>query len=194
MTLRKLIALAALSTWLVLPTTAWAQEPPHAPAPVTATDTATAPAAPQDVVVPAEVSADSVAKTATPPVPVETTGSNAEADPDFIVTSAKWIIDQARGGNWGLALVALCLLVVFVVRKYFWKSVPKKWVPYLSLVAATGAAVLAALTAGVPVSEAISAGVMTGLAATGAWEAFGPKGDSEKKDAPTDDQPEAEAS
>jgi len=86
------------------------------------------------------------------------------------IEAGQLLVEAVQSGNWTVAVALGLTLLIFVVRKYLWKSIPKKAIPYVTLGLATAAEVAVALYAGAEPLTAVLSGVMLGLAAVGGWE------------------------
>jgi len=104
-------------------------------------------------------------------VAVAQTPPGGDIDP---TAAGSQLVDAIAGGQWGIAIGAGVMLLVWALRVFLWPSVPTKVLPWLAVALAvlgTGATAL--------VSEpskwlaAIWAGVQAGLAAAGAWGLIG---------------------
>jgi len=111
----------------------------------------------------------------------QTTADGSAAEPDFFIAIGKLIVDYAQQGNWMPAASLLVLLGVVATRRFFWTSVPKRLVPLVAVAAAVAFQALGAILAGASPVNAIVPGLMTGLGATGLWEALGPKSDKKEE-------------
>jgi hypothetical protein len=80
-----------------------------------------------------------------------------------------------QAGDYTAGAALLLMLVVFLIRKFLWKSIPGKYIPYVTIATATAVEVSVALYAGEPVVSAVMGGLSMGLAAVGGWEAVGRK-------------------
>lgn len=79
-------------------------------------------------------------------------------------------IDAISGKQWGLAIGAGLMLVVWIIRTFIWRSVSSKVLPWLAVaIGAVGAFAGAMLAAPSQWLAAIMAGIQTGLAAAGTW-------------------------
>lgn len=113
-----------------------------------------------------EVEADAPAEVDAPEEPA------VPEDTDEAISSVLQIVQAAQAGNWTAAGALFLMLFVFVVRKFAWKSIPKKYIPYTVIGLAVAGDLGAALYIGAdPLSAALS-GFAVGLAAIGGWEVF----------------------
>ena len=122
-----------------------------------------------------EESAPEEAEAAEADAPVEEVEADAPAvpeDTDEAISSVLQIVQAAQAGNWTAAGALFLMLFVFIVRKFAWKSIPKKYIPYTVIGLAVAGDLGAALYIGAdPLSAALS-GFAVGLAAIGGWEVF----------------------
>tara|TARA_Y100000310_G_scaffold244704_1_gene249575 strand:+ start:1097 stop:1516 length:420 start_codon:yes stop_codon:yes gene_type:complete len=118
-------------------------------------------------------------------------------DVEDAVQTGQLLAEAVQSGNWTVAAAMALTLTVFVVRRFLWKEIPKKWIPYSSLGLAVAAEVAVALYAGADPLAAVLSGLVLGLAAVGGWEfikgifkkkteaAGWPEGEKESEDPPT---------
>lgn len=99
-----------------------------------------------------------------PPVPVDT-GSALGLVPS--------ILHAFSTGDYSLGFALLLLIVVYVVRNFFWKSIPDAMVPIATAGLAALTAVAGALYVHVDPVKAIESGLGIGLATVGFWECVG---------------------
>lgn len=83
--------------------------------------------------------------------------------------------DAVQASDYAMIGALALMLVVFVVRKYLWKSIPKEHIPLVTVTLAVLGEIAMALYAGVEWTQAIASGVSIGLAAIGGWEVLGKK-------------------
>jgi hypothetical protein len=94
------------------------------------------------------------------------TGSEAFEVVQLLVTAAK-------AGQYGLAVALGLSLLVWVIRTFFWSAIPKEYVRYASVAMGAVLTFAGAMVVGLPLSEALFAGlggVLAGLSAVGLWE------------------------
>ena len=90
---------------------------------------------------------------------------------DAVSDEASILVDAIQSKNWGLVLGMLLSLLVAVANKFGLKDkVGGKAVPWVTSGVAVAGAIGAALMGGIPVLEALSQGLVAGVAAIGGWE------------------------
>jgi hypothetical protein len=148
-----------------------AQEPAPEAVPAPETTEEAAPAAAEETApAEAEEAAEEVAEEAPAEAPAEELVVPETSEE--VIASVIQIIQSAQAGNWTAAGALFLMLFVFVVRKFAWKSIPKKYIPYTVIGLAVAGDLGAALYIGAdPLSAALS-GLAVGLAAIGGWEVF----------------------
>ena len=162
--MRKLIVLTALLTF----SPALAQEAPAAKPAVAAAE-AKATEAPSK---PAEApKAEAPAATAAAPAaaPAE------DLSPQEVVALGKTILDAAKGGNWGIVVASVLMLLLWVLRKFVLKKIPSSYMPWVAAGTGVAGAVAANLQAGQPWMDAVMSGFMAGAAASGLYSLVGKK-------------------
>lgn len=81
------------------------------------------------------------------------------------------LVKAVQEKNWALVIGLLLTLLVFVANKFGLKDkVGPKAVPWVATGLATAASLGISLANGLPVTDAISQGVLAGLTAIGGWE------------------------
>lgn len=81
------------------------------------------------------------------------------------------LVKAVQDKNWALAIGLLLTLLVFVANKFgLREKVGSKAVPWIATGLATVAALGVSLANGLPVTDAISQGILAGLTAIGGWE------------------------
>lgn len=149
--------------------------PPDAAKPVVAAQPM-APVAQPAPVKPAEPAAPAVAPVATPvapdaPPPDITKVEQANPSTFWHQMRVAW-----RAKKFGPVVGFILMLIVFVLTRFFWKSFPGKWLPYLSIVVGVFSETGWQLALGGQLWwEAILSGLSTGLLTIGAWETIGKK-------------------
>jgi hypothetical protein len=97
-----------------------------------------------------------------------------------VVELGKQLIDAAQGGEWGLAIAFGLMIAIWVVRRFFLKSVKASLLPWVAAGLGVLAGISAAVAGGVEWLPAIMQGVFTGTAASGLYSLVGkhllPKG------------------
>lgn len=116
---------------------------------------------------------------------IRVTGTSGEAvgtapvgsDPSAaeVISWATAISEAIASGNYVLALAPVLMLLVFVVRVFFLKQIPKAFVPWVTVGLSVALATGTSLYAGKDITGALGDAVITGLAAVGAWEMGGKK-------------------
>ena len=140
--MKRYLALLGAVVCLTLPTLSLAQTPPP-------TDEATA------------------APTATAtPIPGE------DLDLEGAVDLLPTLLEAIQEKNWNLVASIVLLLLVFGIRTYVWKSIPKEWIPIATVALAIAGATSGGLMVGKPVSESILLGVTVGVGTIGVFELF----------------------
>lgn len=85
--------------------------------------------------------------------------------------SVSLLVKAVQDKNWALVVGLLLTLLVFVANKFGLKDkVGAKAVPWVATGTATLAALGVSLANGLPVTDAISQGILAGLTAIGGWE------------------------
>jgi len=155
---------------LFVATPAYSQEDPGTPAPAEEA-TAEAPAeANAEEAAPAE-EAEAAEESAEAPAEEEIKADEVSEDSEAVADSASLIAQAIQDKNWALlAGILLSLLVAFANKFGLKDKVGGKAVPWVTSGLAVGAAVSAALLAGIPLLEALSQGLLAGVAAIGGWE------------------------
>jgi len=88
-----------------------------------------------------------------------------------VADSASLIAQAIQDKNWALlAGILLSLLVAFANRFGLKDKVGGKAVPWVTSGVAVAGAISAALLVGIPILEALSQGLLAGVAAIGGWE------------------------
>lgn len=78
--------------------------------------------------------------------------------------------------EWGVLVGFILMLVVFLIVKFLWKTLPVAWIPYMSIAFGVLGDVGWQLAIGGQVWwRAILAGLTSGATATGMWELLGKK-------------------
>lgn len=134
----------------------------EAPAP---SEEAAAPAeeAPAKVDAPADAPAEEAAEAPSP--------ESVEDAVDAVSDEASLLVDAIQSKNWALVLGILLSLLVAVANRFGLKDkVGGKAIPWVTSGVAVAGAIGAALMAGIPVLEALSQGLVAGVAAIGGWE------------------------
>lgn len=117
----------------------------------------------------------SPAAPSTPPSPTAATGvviSSEPLDPidkdpgGFLQT----IIQAVHDKNWSYVVGAVLMFLVWIVRKYFWASLPTAYVPWLAAGLGVIVDVSLSLIANVIWWKAILSGLTSGAAAIALWE------------------------
>lgn len=88
------------------------------------------------------------------------------------------IIAAAKSGNWGLLIALVLMVVVYVLKTFVWKKLPKEAVPYVTIGVTSVTSFSAAILAGSSVADSVLIGVgglLMGLSAIGVWEVLGKK-------------------
>ena len=98
-----------------------------------------------------------------------------QMSPEEVVALGKTILDAAKGGNWGLAVAGILMLLVWGLRKFFLKKIPSSYMPWVAAGTGIAGAVAANLQAGQAWGEAILSGLMAGAAASGLYSMIGKK-------------------
>lgn len=156
-----------LTAFLLLFSLAFGQEPAATPA-----ESPDVEAAAPVVQPPVQVVAP-VPTVATPAPVADTVDTPAEA-----LGTLQTILGAAKEGKWGLAAASILMLLVWAVRTFLWKSIPAKFVPYVTVAVAAAVAFATAIGGGESVGSALLvtlAGAFTGLSAVGFWETVGRK-------------------
>jgi hypothetical protein len=84
-------------------------------------------------------------------------------------------MEAAKGGNWGLALAGILMLLVWVLRKFVVKTLSPAAMPWVAAIAGVVGAVAANVQAGESWGTAVMSGLMTGAAASGLYSLVGKK-------------------
>ena len=140
---------------------------------------APAPAAPAVAAAPAAPAAPAVAAVAAAPAAPAVAAAPAapavELSPEEVVALGKLVMEAAKGGNWGLALAGILMLLVWVLRKFVIKTLSPAAMPWVAAIAGVVGAVAANVQAGESWSTAVMSGLMTGAAASGLYSLVGKK-------------------
>ena len=191
----RLIQSALVSLMLLIPATGLTQD--AAPAPVKDAAPVAVAGTPDSGAIKGTVDAATPAPAPAPvaPAPPEDIGGAAE--------NLNFLVQAAKGGHWGLFLGVLLTLLVWLLDKFIGvkKRVGKAALPWvaagLGIVSAGGIS----LASGLPVTEGVVQGFMTGASAVGLWELLfkhllkpAPTPETEPEPEPeSDDEPEPDA-
>ena len=138
---------------------------PAVPAPVVAAPVAE-PVKPVDAAVPA---ANAAVPEANPP----DISKIEKEDPTTFVDKIK-VAYAAK--EWSIVIGFILMMLVFLVVKFFWKTFPPKWIPYMSIAFGVLTDVGWQLAIGGQVWwKAILAGLTSGATGVGLWEIVGKK-------------------
>ena len=96
-------------------------------------------------------------------------------DIDEAVSTGQVLVQSVKTGDWLTTAAMGLMLLIFIVRRFLWTSVPKEWLPYATIAVAILGEAGIALASGLSVLEAVLGGLGLGLAAIGAWEVVGKK-------------------
>jgi hypothetical protein len=106
-----------------------------------------------------------------PPEEEEVKAEEVSEDSEAVADSASLIAQAIQDKNWALlAGILLSLLVAFANRFGLKDKVGGKAVPWVTSGVAVAGAISAALLVGIPILEALSQGLLAGVAAIGGWE------------------------
>ena len=103
----------------------------------------------------------------------EEPAKDAEVPADYneAAETVSLLVKAVQDKNWALAIGLLLTLLVFVANKFGLKEkVGSKAVPWVATGLATAAALGISLANGLPVTDAVSQGILAGLTAIGGWE------------------------
>jgi len=90
---------------------------------------------------------------------------------DAVSDEVSLLVDAVQSKNWALVLGFLLSLLVAFANKFGLKDkVGGKAVPWVTSGVAVSGAIAAALMAGIPLMDAVSQGLVAGVAAIGGWE------------------------
>jgi len=107
------------------------------------------------------------------------------------VDDVSMLVDALQSKNWALVFGILLSLLVSIANKFGLKDkVGSKALPWVTSGTAVAGAVGAALLSGFPVMEALSQGLVAGVAAIGGWEMILKHFLAPKKSEAADPQPE----
>ena len=163
-----------------------------APAAAPAAAAAEAPKAPVAAVEAPTVEAAPAAKAEAPAV-----APAQDLSPQEVVALGKTILDAAKGGNWGLAVAGILMLLVWVMRKFFLKKIPSSYMPWVAAGVGVAGAIAANLQAGQAWGGALMSGLMAGAAASGLYSLIGKKflgtSSAPAKEEPADEPADTEA-
>lgn len=104
---------------------------------------------------------------------VEEPAKEVEVPEDYneAAETVSLLVKAVQDKNWALAIGLLLTLLVFVANKFgLREKVGAKAVPWVATGLATAAALGVSFANGLPVSDAISQGILAGLTAIGGWE------------------------
>lgn len=111
------------------------------------------------------------APTAEPTAAVPAVVPGPDIDPGEAVGG---VIEAASSKQWVLLIGFGLMTLVFVLRKFIWKKVNTKWLPWLAIgIAVLGAGSIALVADPSKWWEAILLGVESGLVAAGEWGILG---------------------
>ena len=135
-----------------------------------------APAAPVAATVVVEAPVAAPAKAEAPAAPAAPAAAPAEdLSPQEVVALGKTILDAAKGGNWGIVVASVLMLLLWVLRKFVLKKIPSSYMPWVAAGTGVAGAVAANLQAGQPWMDAVMSGFMAGAAASGLYSLVGKK-------------------
>ncbi|MBQ73328.1 MAG: hypothetical protein CMJ67_10530 [Planctomycetaceae bacterium] len=127
-----------------------------------------APAPSEEVAAPAE---EAPAKVDAPAEAETPSAESVEEAVEAVSDEASVLVDAIQSKNWALVLGMLLSLLVAVANKFGLKDkVGGKAVPWVTSAVAVAGAIGASLMAGISVMEAVSQGLVAGVAAIGGWE------------------------
>ena len=113
-----------------------------------------------------------------PEEPAEQAESAELQSSEEVLDTVQLIIDAAKEGKWGLVVAGVLMILVWVLRRFLWTSLPKEYLPYITVGVAGVVAFAGAVLAEVAVVDALwvaVGGLMTGLTGVGFWELIGKK-------------------
>ena len=162
--MRKLLLVFSLS---LLPVSAFAADAgaPAKDAAVVAVEAPTAPVTPPVV----------VDTPTTPETVLGPTTAPEELSPEEVLAIGTWVIKAIRGGEWGLAIAGILMVLVWVIRKFIFLRLPSSYMPWVAAGLGAASAIAANLQAGQPWLAALISGLMVGLASSGLWSLIGKK-------------------
>lgn len=93
-----------------------------------------------------------------------------ETDEEAVAT-AMLLVDAIKAGQWPLAVGLFLTLLVYLVNRFALKDkVDEKVIPWVAFGVGVAGAAGTGLATGVPIVEALTEGVVAGVAAVGGWE------------------------
>lgn len=106
-----------------------------------------------------------------PPVSLDPTTITVPETPQDVADNVTFLIRAAKNGQWSLFAGLLIMLLIFIANKAGLKDkLGDKALPWVAVALGTLTSIAIMLVSGLPVEEAITGGLMAGLAATGFWE------------------------
>ena len=97
----------------------------------------------------------------------------AQPSTEEVIGMVQALVEAAKGGHWALAVSLGVMILVWALRKFFWKSIPGKLIPWVSAGVGVILAVTMSIQDGSDIMGALSAGLLTGTAASGLWSLVG---------------------
>ena len=83
------------------------------------------------------------------------------------------LVAAAKGGHWALVAAFGIMVAVWALRKFFWKSLPAKAIPWVAAGVGVLLSFAATLQGGASWTQAVVVGLVTGSAASGLWSMVG---------------------
>ena len=123
---------------------------------------------------PSAYAQDAEAPVVEPPAPVEE-ASVEDLEIETIEEAVETGIElhtEIQEGDWTAAIALGLALIVFLVRKFIWTSIPGKALPWVTIGLAIAGEVAVALYSGMDPLTAVLSGIALGLAGIGGWEAL----------------------
>ena len=96
--------------------------------------------------------------------------AKVDGDPGAAVSQ---VIDDFKAGHWELAIGGLIMILIWVMRKFLWTTIPTKALPWLALALGAVSDMSRLLIAGEVWWQALIGGLLTGGAAMLLWSTVG---------------------
>ena len=99
-----------------------------------------------------------------------------DTDAEVVLGFVETIIEAAQQGEWAVLASGVIMVIIWVIRRFFWSSLPKEWVPSITVLLGYVSVAAGAIMMGAGVGESLMAGfggLLVGLASVGFWELLG---------------------
>jgi small-conductance mechanosensitive channel len=99
-------------------------------------------------------------------------------EPAEVLSTVQLVIQAMKEGKWGLVVAGILMLLMWALRTFVWQSLPKDYLPYITVGVSGVVAFSTAVITGSAIMDAVwvsLGGVLAGLAGVGFWEFLGKK-------------------